>query len=245
MKKSFLLLLIVIVFISGCVGDKVLNVKLNAIVSELNKKCPMPVDVATVLVNAEALPNGVLKYNYKLKAAVDLFDTITAQRVFRRKIMYNLRNNPDLKALTDMELTFLYDYSDMGGKHLLQVNVAPDEYKHRNGKGYVSNQNLAILIPDMAWNNRLFLPLSLDQYTVWTDSQFAAPDTMVMAYDVDDSQIDMKNFSVSMLKETLVKSTKSDRSSQELKDKGCIFKHVYHLGKGNDFQIAITPADYK
>ncbi|MBP1617837.1 MAG: hypothetical protein H6Q14_1664 [Bacteroidetes bacterium] len=62
-------------------------------------------------------------------------------------------------------------------------------------------------------------------------------------YDFDDSQIDMKNFSFSTLKHILVKGVKSDRSVQELKDKGCVFKHVYRATKGKDFQVAITPAD--
>jgi hypothetical protein len=245
MRKYILLLLIFAALLSGCVRDKITNFRLNAVVTEINKRCPIQVDPVTILLNAQALPNAVLLYNYEVKSGIKESDTIIAKRVFRRKIIYNLRNNPEMKALTDAQVTFMYDYSSGKGKHLFRVNVTPDEYQQRNGKGYLSDQNLATLISDAAWNNRLLLPITLDKSSVWIDSQFSPPDTLLMIYEVDRSQINFDYFSPSTLRNILVRNTISDKSSLELKDKGCVFKHIYRVSKGHDIQVVIGPSDYK
>ncbi len=240
MKKTYFLLFISVLFFSACSKSKKIDPQLQTAVEAMNKQLPMKVDPVTSLMKVEALPGDVMKYSYQVTTKTDIKDTLTAKKTFSRKILYNLKNNPSLSVLTEKNVTFVHSYSDNKGKYLFSVTTTPDDYKKD-----LPNLALSELLPQMAWFNSLLLPMKLDNVTELKNCQFAAPDTLVMTYSLDNSNLDFNDNAVSMLKQTLVRSTKADISSKEAKDKNAIFKHVYVKSKGGNITIVVTPSDYK
>lgn len=215
--------------------------KLKLAADQTNKQCPYQVDNSTILVNVEALPENILKYNYKVNLKEEIKDTIKAKRLFRHKILYNIKNNPSLKSLRDAKVSFVYSYKDTKDRYLFQIKITPNEYL----KDQTSDLSLAELIESAADFNKNLIPMQLDEVTVMKDCQYAAPDTLVMIYDLNANRDQISETKLILFKETLIKSTKADASSTELRDKNCIFKHVYEFPSGEPITIVITPKDYK
>lgn len=240
MKKIILFLCLATAMLNACSDGKKINPKLALEVENMNKQCPIQIDPVSILVGMEALPGNTLKYNYKISTKSDISDTTMAKNVFGRKILYGLKNNPQIKGLLAMKINFLHSYSDINGKHLFETYVTAEDYNKT-----LPEQSLAQMIQDAVWFNKLLLPSQLDEITVWTDSRFVAPDTFLMVYDLDESKINRSDLEIPMLKEMLIKNTKTDKSAQEIKDKGGIFKHVYRTTNGDNIEIVITPDDYR
>lgn len=85
----------------------------------------------------------------------------------------------------------------------------------------------------------------MDEITLLAECNFAAPDTIEMIYDLDDSKISFTEQNLPMLKEYLSKAQRADKASTQLMDKNVIFKHIYRAQSGKTYEVLITPADYK
>lgn len=245
MKNTLYLLCAIIMLLSGCSNSNKTNPILTKTAEDINKKCPIQVDIVTILTGIEALPGDILKYNYKLIKG-DITDTIMAKKVFKSRMLYQAKNSPELKPLRDLHTSFLHSYNDVNGKHLFQVEINYDEYIKEDEKDTRTDQEiLAEIIPDRVWFNKLLLPIEMDEITIFADCKFAAPDTIEMIYDLDDSNVTFTEQNISALREYLINGQKADNSSKELMDRNAIFKHIYQAKSGKVYEITITPADYK
>lgn len=211
----------------------------------MNKQLPMQGDVATIYNSIEALPETTLKYNIGIILNNELTDTLMAKRVFKRRILYNIQNSSDMSTLRDIHTSFLYSYSDKNGKYLFQVKADYDEYKNNKKDTRPNKEVLKEILPELAWFNNQLTPLQIDDITTFTECRYAAPDTIVNIYNLDDSQVSISELSIPLLKENLTNNLKSDVTSMELMERNTIFKHIY-LGKQNPpLEVTITPVDYK
>lgn len=246
MKKTLYLLCTVIILLTGCSDSKKINPMLKATSEEANKQCPVQIDISTILTGTEVLPGDVLKYNYKLTTKKEVTDTVMAKKVFKNRILYQIKNNADLKPLRDLHTSFLYSYKDTNGKQLFQVEVTYAEYsKDKENDNRSDQEILAEIIPENVWFNKLLLPIQMDEITLLAECNFAAPDTIEMIYDLDDSKISFTEQNLPMLKEYLSKAQRADKASTQLMDKNVIFKHIYRAQSGKTYEVLITPADYK
>lgn len=98
--------------------------------SELNKSLPMMVDSETQLDNTISLPDNTFQYNYTL-INIDV-DSIVAEELHEAlegRLANNIKNNPDMKAFRENEVTMCYSYSDKDGQFITKIIISPEDYQ--------------------------------------------------------------------------------------------------------------------
>lgn len=117
-------------FFSQSLFKPSLDKQLVEAANELNKNCPMNVDVDTVLENTVAAPNKTFQYNYILirltKTEVEM-DTI--KKYLFPRILENVRSNPQMKSFRDHKVTIIYSYKDKNGVFVCDYTVKPEMYE--------------------------------------------------------------------------------------------------------------------
>jgi len=111
-------------------SDKTINLNLQKISEEINKKCPMTVDKETRLDNTIILSQKTIQYNYtwvNLEKEDIYFDYVEAN--FKPLVIENVRTNPGLKTLKDSKIVFSYYYKDKNGRFAYKLKVTPDMYE--------------------------------------------------------------------------------------------------------------------
>jgi hypothetical protein len=101
---------------------------------ELNKTCPTMVDADTRLDSAIALPGNMLQYNYTFISLLkDSLDAELLSYSLKPAMINNARKNPDLELFRKNNVTFLYNFKDKEGNHVMKVKVSPQDYLDPNG----------------------------------------------------------------------------------------------------------------
>jgi len=100
---------------------------------ELNKNCPMEADADTRLDSAVALPGNILQYNYTfINLLKDSLDPELLSYSLKPAMISNARKNPDLELFRKNKVTFLYNFKDKEGNHVMKVRVSPEDYMNPN-----------------------------------------------------------------------------------------------------------------
>jgi hypothetical protein len=100
---------------------------------ELNKNCPMMADKDTRLDSAVALPGNILQYNYTfINLVKDSLDAELLGYSLKPAMISNARKNPDLELFRKNNVTFLYNFKDKEGNHVMKVRVSPEDYLNPN-----------------------------------------------------------------------------------------------------------------
>jgi hypothetical protein len=100
---------------------------------ELNKNCPMMTDDDTRLDSAVALPGNILQYNYTfINLLKDSLDPELLGYSLKPAMISNARKNPDLELFRKNNVTFLYNFKDKEGNHIMKVRVSPEDYLNPN-----------------------------------------------------------------------------------------------------------------
>jgi ribosomal protein L37E len=107
-----------------------LDKQLMAAASELNKTCPIIVDVETQLDNTVALPDNTFQYNYTLvrldKSAID---SIKLKANLEPSIIEQLKTNPQMKFFRENNVTMNYLYKDMNKQYIALISIKPEMYQ--------------------------------------------------------------------------------------------------------------------
>jgi hypothetical protein len=113
-------------FLKKPIYDKIMVSYAN----QINKNCPIMIDVNTRFDNATVLPGNVFQYNYTLvnmdKANINIDDL---KNYMEPKVTNWVKTSPEMKALRDIKITFNYYYKDKAGVYLLTISVTPDKYQ--------------------------------------------------------------------------------------------------------------------
>jgi hypothetical protein len=100
---------------------------------ELNRNCPMMADNDTRLDSAVALPGNILQYNYTfINLVKDSLDAELLSYSLKPAMISNARKNPDLELFRKNNVTFLYNFKDKEGNHVMKVRVSPEDYLNPN-----------------------------------------------------------------------------------------------------------------
>lgn len=103
---------------------------LAATCAQANKNMPLKVDNETRLDSESTGPGRIFRYNYTLiNSSGDQLDWSQVQARLKQHILDNYRTNADLKYFRDNGVSLVYDYSDAKGKHVMEIEVGPDDLK--------------------------------------------------------------------------------------------------------------------
>ena len=90
----------------------------------------MMVDEETQLDSVNMIGENILQYNYSLvNMMATSVDTIEMRDQLTPVLIEQVKRSPELKTLRDHHMTMNYLYKDRNGKHLIAVQVSPDDYK--------------------------------------------------------------------------------------------------------------------
>lgn len=97
--------------------------------AEVNKSCPIMVDEITRL-DKTATKDKTLTYLYTLiNVEENMSDFSDVKKEMNGQLIELVKNNPDLKALRNLGITFIYSYKDKNGVSLFDITITPEQYK--------------------------------------------------------------------------------------------------------------------
>ena len=97
--------------------------------SKTNANCPMMIDHLTRLDNVLAIPPKTIQYYYTLVKFENMFaDTLLLKDQIKQNAINTFRTSPDAKFFRDHKIIINYQYKDIHGNYLFQINVTPEQY---------------------------------------------------------------------------------------------------------------------
>ena len=95
----------------------------------INSRCPYMIDSYTQLDTTTPIEHYAFRYNYTLLGvSVREFDIEVFEAEMRPVITNQLRTDPSFNYFRDNNITMIYQYSDMNGRFILQIEVTPEDY---------------------------------------------------------------------------------------------------------------------
>jgi len=96
----------------------------------VNQNCPMNVGSGIIMLNATVMPNKTLTYNYSISEfTVSELQSINLDLQADKPLIINgIISNPDIKALREAEVTFVYQYYDRNMVFYDKVTITSEEY---------------------------------------------------------------------------------------------------------------------
>jgi hypothetical protein len=140
-KKNVLLLTVIITIIVVVIGSKIsqnlfqsdikLEKKLIIVAEKMNEDCPYMVDIDTRLDSTFGGPNRNFTYNYTLvNYKIGQVDTIELKNKLEPQILNNVRTNPAIASFRRHQVTMIYKYYDNLANFIMDIKIAPDDYKN-------------------------------------------------------------------------------------------------------------------
>lgn len=103
----------------------------DAMVTVINKKCPVMIDSETQLLGVQRLPDPALRYSFKLVHVAPGADTVAFRNALWPSLLANVKVDASFQALREQSYTFFYNYQDRNGKYLFTVPILPKEYSEK------------------------------------------------------------------------------------------------------------------
>lgn len=98
--------------------------------SDANSGCPRMTDELTRLDSVTSMDGLVFAYHYSIvKANVQHADTVYIRSVMTPKIISDLKGNDRMQSYNELGCTFLVNYTDSNGRHMLSIVIPPQAYK--------------------------------------------------------------------------------------------------------------------
>jgi hypothetical protein len=124
----------VVILFTGCnLADSIVDKTLSDASKQINEQCPMKVDSETRLDNTEALAGKIFQYNYTLvnysKDKLTEEQINELQNIAKTELLKTIKTNSSLKALRDVDTTFIYVYKSNDGHEIMSLTFAPQDYK--------------------------------------------------------------------------------------------------------------------
>lgn len=98
--------------------------------SELNKNCPIMVDVETQLDNSVALSGKTFQYNYTLvNLDKSTTDSNELKSFLEPSILQQVKSNPQMKFFRDNKVILNYLYKDKNSQYIAMISIKPEMYQ--------------------------------------------------------------------------------------------------------------------
>jgi len=109
-------------------AETTIDSQLMKIANEINKNCPFMVDSETRADNVGTVAKTIY-YNFTLINYSDYeIDKVLFESNIKPTVLNGVKTNPEMKYLRDKRVTFVYNYRDKNGKHIISFKFTPQEY---------------------------------------------------------------------------------------------------------------------
>ena len=252
--KTISKLLLCFLFLSSfmaCGGSKESKM-IEATVAEVNKQCPMQIDIVTTLEKVKFESPKTIQYHYKLDFNQIDTNVEDIKKAIDKNIRYNMVNNKDLDALKEIGTTFKYFYKNQEGKDLFDFTFGPDlynskEFGQQENENVGSNKIFEILQQSADLQNQQ-LPKAINEAIDMYEVKAILPRTIeyVYRYRVERQDLDTAYLASKRMRNELVYEISKDNADKMLKDNDVTFRFTYCDKEGNPLRtIDVAPEDYK
>jgi len=229
--------------------------KIEKIVDELNKRCPIQIDQTIRLDSCEAIPEKTIKYNYT-------FLFIDATRIDKEEfetqmfdyILYNTQINKDTSELREMNAMYLYSCKDEKGNLLGEIQIGPEDYNKPVKKpvaldpAFLDDENLYKVLQSIVDQTRKQLPLFTEESGISMIDCRTYDRTLEYTCKLlneDASRFDSIYFKTTGVP-AAVQSLKDNPEMKTFAEQGVYISNIY-LDKSGKYlcTITISPEEYK
>lgn len=107
-----------------------LNDDLVKAANEINAHAPIIVDSTMRLDRVNALPGGILEYNYTLLTLErSQIDTGLLKSLYREDIINKMKTDPKAEMFRENKITIRSKYIDKNGQDIITLSIYPNEYQ--------------------------------------------------------------------------------------------------------------------
>jgi hypothetical protein len=97
---------------------------------DMNKQCPMMIDIETRLDNVNALADNTLHFDYTLIYHVkDSLPVENIKNYMQPMILSKIKTSETLSKFLDKKLTWVYSYRDKNGDFIFKLIYTPEQFK--------------------------------------------------------------------------------------------------------------------
>lgn len=247
--KFAFLVVSILLFSVGC-QNKIDKVVFTKIVDDVNKQCPMEVDMATTLENCEYISGKTVQYNYTITIDIQEDNIESYRESMGKRTLYQTSvtmNEESSKAWKALKPTIIHSYKNKAGKLLFEQEITPEMYdtvvplEMNTDELFKFLEQSAEIIRKSGIHE-----VEKDVFLVSTNAVFPN----ILAYDYILQNVYAENVDTIAFQKALIPISadviKKDKQDQMLKDLNVCFRFIYYdVDEAYICTLDITPDMYK
>jgi hypothetical protein len=109
-------------------SDENIQAQLLKMTNEINKRCPFMMDSETRLDKTGTYRNSIYYYCTLINYSIGEVDVKYLIYKVKPALLNRIKTNPDMKFMRDNKVTFIYNYRDKSGIHIVSFKFTPQDY---------------------------------------------------------------------------------------------------------------------
>ena len=109
-------------------SDENIQAQLLKMTNEINKRCPFMMDSETRLDKTGTYRNSIYYYCTLINYSIGEVDVKYLIYKVKPTLLNRIKTNPDMKFMRDNKVTFIYNYRDKSGIHIVSFKFTPQDY---------------------------------------------------------------------------------------------------------------------
>lgn len=109
-------------------SDENIQAQLLKMTNEINKRCPFMMDSETRLDKTGTYRKSIYYYCTLINYSIGEVDVKYLIYKVKPALLNRIKTNPDMKFMRDNKVTFIYNYRDKSGIHIVSFKFTPQDY---------------------------------------------------------------------------------------------------------------------
>ncbi len=109
-------------------SDENIQAQLLKMTNEINKRCPFMMDSETRLDKTGTYRKSIYYYCTLINYSIGAVDVKYLIYKVKPALLNRIKTNPDMKFMRDNKVTFIYNYRDKSGIHIVSFKFTPQDY---------------------------------------------------------------------------------------------------------------------
>ena len=109
-------------------SDENIQAQLLKMTNEINQRCPLMMDSETRLDKTGTYRNSIYYYCTLINYSIGEVDVKYLIYKVKPTLLNRIKTNLDMKFMRDNKVTFIYNYRDKSGIHIVSFKFTPQDY---------------------------------------------------------------------------------------------------------------------